>query len=167
MRRSHTLGDEVMPTTKTKRNQRIALPAVLVEILRWHVDALPEGPMRDSELLFPSDTGGFRATSVLKKPFDDVAKAIGLKKHVSPRAMRRTFQDLARAASVGDLVTRAVSGHATEEMQRHYSTVRADEIRSGLDQVAKVVQLDVLHPAAQGPGGMHGGMHREGTKKSA
>lgn len=166
VRRSHTLGDEVMPTTKTKRNQRIALPAVLVEILRWHIDALPEGPMRDSELLFPSDTGGFRATSVLKKPFDDVAKAIGLKKHVSPRAMRRTFQDLARAASVGDLVTRAVSGHATEEMQRHYSTVRADEIRSGLDQVAKVVHLDALRPAPR-PGGVPGGVPGGGTKKSA
>jgi len=60
-----------------------------------------------------------------------------LKKHVSPRTMRRTFQDLARAASVGDLVTRAVSGHQTEDMQRHYSTVRAEEIRGSLRRVAE------------------------------
>lgn len=162
VRRSQTLGDEVMPTTKTKRNQRIALPASVVDILRWHIDSLPEGPMRESELLFPSETGGFRATSVLKKPFDDVTAAIGLKKHVSPRAMRRTFQDLARAASVGDLVTRAVSGHATEEMQRHYSTVRVEEIRQGLRRVADVVSLDTFRP-----GGVQSGVREDGEKQSA
>jgi hypothetical protein len=37
--------------------------------------------------------------------------------------MRRTFQDLARAAEVRDIVTRSASGHSTEAMQRHYSTV--------------------------------------------
>jgi hypothetical protein len=52
--------------------------------------------------------------------------------------MRRTFQDLARAAEVRDVVTRAVSGHVTEAMQRHYSTVAPDEMRQGL---AKVVSL--------------------------
>src|SRR5579863_9206197 len=35
--------------------------------------------------------------------------------------MRRTFQALARAADVKDIVTRSVSRHSTEEMQRHYS----------------------------------------------
>jgi hypothetical protein len=52
--------------------------------------------------------------------------------------MRRTFQDLSRAAGVNDIVTRAISGHATEAMQRHYSTVSDDEMRTGL---AKVVSL--------------------------
>ena len=118
--------------------------------------------MRESELLFPSETGGYRATSVLKKPFDDVAKAIGLTKHVSPRAMRRTFQDLARAASVGDLVTRAVSGHATEDMQRHYSTVGSDEIRRSLGRVADVVSLDAFRP-----GGVQSGVREETKKQSA
>ena len=162
VRRSQTLGDEIMPTTKTKRNQRIALPASVVDILRWHIDNLPEGPMRTSELLFPSESGGFRATSVLKKPFDDVGRAIGLAKHVSPRAMRRTFQDLARAAAVGDLVTRAVSGHATEQMHRHYSTVGVEEIRTGLGRVAEVVDLDAFRPS-----GVQGGVREGGDKQSA
>ena len=39
---------------------------------------------------------------------------IGLTKHVSPKAMRRTFQDLARAAEVKDIVTRAISGRDGE-----------------------------------------------------
>jgi hypothetical protein len=39
------------------------------------------------------------------------------------RALRRTFNDRARAAQVNDLVTRSISGHLTEKMQTHYSTV--------------------------------------------
>jgi integrase len=170
VRRSHTVSDEVMGTTKTGVPQHITLPKELVAILRWHIDMLPdEGPMAESELLFPSDTGSFRAPSVLDKPFAVVAKALGLRKHITPRAMRRTFQDLARTARVDDIVTRAVSGHATEAMQHHYSTVYQNEIHDG---IARIVALAGLSkgPAdegekadlgeAQRPGGMHGGMHR-------
>lgn len=139
VRRSHTVGEEVMHTTKTHKRQRIALPADLLDILRWHADSLPdEGPMKESDLLFPSEVGGFRAPSVLDKPFRIVAKELRLRKRISPRAMRRTFQDLARAASVRDLVTRSISGHATEEMQRHYSTVGETEQREGLAQIVSL-----------------------------
>ena len=41
-------------------------------------------------------------------------------------------------SAVGDLVTRSISGHATEEMQRHYSTVGETEQRAG---IARVVSL--------------------------
>ncbi len=50
--------------------------------------------------------------------------------------MRRTFQDLARQANVPDLVTRAISGHATERMQRRYSTAHLEEIRDAVGKVA-------------------------------
>jgi hypothetical protein len=83
---------------------------------------LPAGPMRESDLLFPSDTGGYCASSCLAKPFDEVAKVIKLGKHLPPRAMRRSFQDLARAASVSDVVTRAISGHATETTAQSRAT---------------------------------------------
>jgi hypothetical protein len=46
--------------------------------------------------------------------------------------MRRTFQDLGRAAQVHDFVTMAISGHATSVMHEHYSTVAPDEVRDGL-----------------------------------
>ena len=59
--------------------------------------------------------------------------------------MRRTFQDLARAAEVRDIVTRSISGHSTEAMQRHYSTVSGKEQREGL---AKVVELAKFRQAA-------------------
>ena len=155
--RSHTRRSEVMETTKTGLRQRIALPPEMMDILRWHAAGLPSGPMRDSELLFPSTSGGFRAASCLDDLFRDVAKAMGLAKRLTPRALRRTFQDLARAAEVKDVVTRAISGHATESMQRHYSTVRQEEIRSGL---ARVVSLAGFRQALgqAGSGGVQGGV---------
>jgi hypothetical protein len=54
--------------------------------------------------------------------------------------MRRTFNDGARAAQLHDVVTRSISGHQTEQMQRHYSTAQADEQR---EELAKVYSLMV------------------------
>ena len=116
VRRSHTRHDEVMEATKQKTRYRITLPDDLMAILRWHVDRLPPGPMRDSELLFPSETGGFRSASALDKPFREVGEAINLRKRITPRAMRRTFQDLARNADIETIVRQKICGHATQEM---------------------------------------------------
>jgi hypothetical protein len=52
--------------------------------------------------------------------------------------MRRTFNDLMRAAQVEAIVTRSISGHMTERMQDHYSTVSGAEQRAG---IAKVIAL--------------------------
>jgi hypothetical protein len=43
-----------------------------------------------------------------------------------------------RDERLSDIVTRAISGHATETMQRHYSTVASTEVRAGL---AKVIDI--------------------------
>lgn len=87
---------------------------------------------------------------MLQKPFAVVAKEIGLHKRVSPRAMRRTFQDLASAAGVHDLVTRKVSGHLTEEMQRHDSTADQDEIHEGIARIVSKVGLREAHRSSEG-----------------
>jgi hypothetical protein len=68
----------VLEATKTSTRFRVTLPVEVMEILRWHVDALPEGPMRESDLLFPSDVGGFRSPTALDKPFKDVCKNLSL-----------------------------------------------------------------------------------------
>lgn len=139
IRRSQTIGDKVMETTKTDLHQRLTLPRELLDVLRWHVDEqLLHKPMRLSDLLFPSVSGGFRARSVLDKPFADVSKKIGLKFNFTPRGMRRTYQDLARAAGIHDAVTRAISGHATPAMQLHYSTARGSEVKAALAKVAQI-----------------------------
>ncbi len=93
---------------------------------------------QDSSLLFPSLTGGFRARNVLDKPFRRVRDAIDLPYLITAKGMRRTFQDLTRAARVDDVVTRSISGHLTEEMQVHYSSVLQEEQRVS---IAKVIEL--------------------------
>jgi len=75
---------------------------------------------------------------VLNKPFSDVVEETGLGKRFTQRGLRRTFNDLARAARVDALVTRSISGHLTEKVQQHYSTVNSDEQRQG---IAKVIEL--------------------------
>ena len=153
VRQSQTLGDEIMPCTKTGTTQRLTLPEELFDVLRWHVATqLRVEPMRQSDLLFPSELGGFRARSVLDRPFAEVVRAIGLTKRITPRGMRRSFQDLARLAQVADVVTRSISGHATETMQRHYSTVSPKEQADGLARL-----LELVRPADGERGGRIGG----------
>lgn len=148
IRRSHSARrDQILERTKTGKRQRIPLPEPIMETLRKHVAALAEGPMRESELLFPAWDGGVRSRGVLVKPFAMVEKAIGLKKHVTPRAMRRTLQDLCRETQVPDVVTRAISGHATEAM--HITTHRFAETRS--ESASATLSLSSVHRAKARP----------------
>jgi integrase len=144
IRRSHTRGDEVMEATKQKTRYRITLPADLLAILLWHADRLPPGPMKDSELLFPSETGSFRSPSALDKPFSEVGKAIRLRKRITPRAMRRTFQDLARNADIEAIVRQKICGHATDEMSDLYSTVPQREIQAAVGAVISLAKYREL-----------------------
>ena len=166
VRRSHGRKQEIMDTTKTKAHQRLALPADLMAILRRHVENLPTGKQEDSDLLFPSCLGGLRSPSTLDKPFQDVVDALKLTKRITPRGMRRTFQDIARAAEIGDVVTRAVSGHATEAMQQRYSTVAPEEMR---ESIGKVISLAKMKEAMADTshGGVQGGVHDAEKKKAS
>ena len=156
VRRSHSLGDAVMRTTKQKRRYAIDLPHEAMDVLRWHVDSQLKTPeQQDSDLLFPAVNGAFRSPSVLNKPLADIAEELKLGKQITQRALRRTFNDLARAAHVNDLVTRSISGHLTETMQHHYSTVNGNEQREALAKVIRLFAND-----ARVPSGEHGGEHR-------
>lgn len=146
VRRSHTRGTEVMEATKTGRDQRIRLPPVLVAALREHVESLT-GRAAASELLFPSTTGSYLPDKPLRAAIVEVAAAIGIPYRLTTRGLRRTFQDLSREAGVADVVTRAISGHATEAMQRHYSTARDHEVETSL---ARVIDIATARRASAG-----------------
>jgi integrase len=160
IRRSQTRGREVMNKTKTGVKQRITLPEDVMEVLRWHVEThLPTPQQQGSDLLFPSVTGRFRAPSVLNKPFADVANTIGLGKKFTQRGLRRTFNDLARNANVEGLVTKSISGHLTDRMKDHYSTVSAAEQSEGIGRVIKLVEESApANEQIAEDGGMHCGM---------
>jgi hypothetical protein len=138
LRRSNPSGDEIVDQTKTKLDQDLPLPPSLIRALRSHVAELPLGSMRASVYLFPSTTGGMRSRSVLDKPFRDVLKALGWTIKLTPKGMRRTFNDLARQAQVHDIILRAISGHQTEKMQRHYSTAQREEMRAAVGKVISI-----------------------------
>ena len=152
-----------MRTTKQKRRYGINLPDEAMAILRWHVETqlrMPE--QRDSDLLFPAITGGFRAPCVLNKPLAEVAEDMKLGKKITPRALRRTASDLHRNAEIDDVVTRSITGWLTPAMQEHYSSVNGGEQRKAIARVIRIFSA---------PGGEHGGEHLpasgEQTKKAS
>ena len=156
IRRSHTRGDVEMIGTKTGGDDEISVPEELMDVLRWHVETqLRPGPQRESELMFPSEVGGYRSPSSLDKPFAAVTRAIELKKRITPRAMRRSFQDLCRTAEVKDVVARSICGHATEAMTVRYSSVSNQEQVKGLARMIRLMDRSPqAKPAAPiGPGG--------------
>jgi integrase len=149
VRRSQTIGDTVLNVTKQKTRYVIELPAGVIEVLRWHMETqLETEEQRDSDLLFPAVTGGFRAPTVLNKPFAAVSEAIELGYAFTQSGMRRTFNDLMRAAQVEAIVTRSISGHLTERMQEHYSTVSGAEQRAGIAKVIDLMAPRKRHHAA-------------------
>lgn len=136
VRRSHTAGNTVMNTTKQKTRYTIELPDEVVAVLEWHVAtqlATPE--QQRSDLLFPSVTGGYRAPTVLNKPFAVVSEEMRLGYPFTQKGMRRTFNDLARAANIDALVTKSISGHKTDRMVELYSTVTGAEQRTSIGKV--------------------------------
>lgn len=93
---------------------------------------------KESDLLFPAEDGTFRSENFLTKVFAKVAGLIGLKKTFTPRGMRRTFNDLMRVVKVEAIVTKSISGHLTDRMREHYSTVTPDEQRASIGNVVSL-----------------------------
>jgi integrase len=139
IRRSRGTKGRVMEMTKTNHDQVIKVLEFVLSVLRWHVDKqLTTRDMERSELLFPSEVGGFRSNSALTKPFNVIAKTMNLTKQISPKAMRRSFQDTMREAQVANVVVRSISGHLTDQMQQRYSTARGHEQEQA---IARIVDL--------------------------
>lgn len=138
VRRSHSRKQKIMDKTKTGKDGSITLPAAMIAILRSHVERLT-GKQLESDLLFPAADGRLRTRGVLVKPFAVIAKAMGITYPLTPKAMRRSFQDIAREANLHDAVTRSISGHHTPEMQIHYSTARGDEQRAALEKTHALI----------------------------
>jgi hypothetical protein len=148
-RRSYTIGATIMETTKTGAEPEVPLPDELVAELAAHIERLDADPVTaKSDLLFPSlRTGKMLSSTVLRKPFAAVMAKLGLKKKLTAKAMRRTYQDLADEAQMRAAAAMAVSGHKTPAMKLHYSTPNDDEVRAG---VGKVIRLATARTKASG-----------------
>jgi len=76
-------------------------------------------------------------------------------KRFTVHGLRYTFTDLVRRANVDAVVRRALTGHVTEEMQRHYSTVGLDEKRAAIAGVLRLVppEPNLADGGSRGTGG--------------
>jgi hypothetical protein len=72
-----------------------------------------------------------------------------LAKPISPKAMRRSFQDAMLEAQVANVVVRSISGHLTEQMQQRCSTARGHEQESA---IARIIDLTRVQRRGQEEG---------------
>lgn len=135
IRRSNSLAQEVMNTTKTDLCYRLGLPEDVMASLEAHRAAL-RGKRKRSDLLFPSKRGGLMSRSALDKPFAAVSDALKLPFTLTPRGMRRTYQDLGRLAGIEKQVRKAICGHEDDDSTERYSTIRAEEMGRAIAKIS-------------------------------
>ena len=141
IRRRQVRGD-IAPVSRKKRAPRTyPLDAELAGILRRHRERMvaSEQPNLDSGWVFLSRTGTLLVSSSMAKTWPLCMKAAGIEGRFTPHGLRRTFNDLARRAGIDGITTRALTGHVTERMQEHYSTVGLDEKRAAIASVVRLV----------------------------
>jgi integrase len=63
--------------------------------------------------------------------------AAGISERFTVHGLRRTFNDVTRRAKVDPLVIKSITGHVTEDMREHYSTVDLEEKRQAVATVVK------------------------------
>lgn len=130
-------------TTKTDTKRTAPLLPTLAAILGDHRRSLDyEGlPTAGDVWLFPSRVVRHRGKPMhkkaLRKPLLLALAAAKLEDRLTTHGLRRTFNDLMRQVSTGEVV-RSIMGHVTERMTEHYSHVRMTE---KADAAAKVVRL--------------------------
>jgi len=135
---------KVGPVSRRKRAPR-EFPMVpeLAVVLREHREAMlqPQVPGFGSGWVFPSLAGTLRCPGSLWKSWQGCLAAIGMDRRFTVHGLRRTFNDLARRAGADGIVIRSLTGHVTEKMREHYSTVALDEKRQTAGDVAQLVNM--------------------------
>jgi integrase len=133
----------VGPVSRKKRAPReYPLVPELADILREHRREMVEtqAPGVESGYCFPSKWGTLRGPAGMYKAKNQALKAIGVTERFTIHGLRRTFNDLARRAGIDAVVTRSLTGHVTEKMREHYSTVGLDEKREAIARVVSLVR---------------------------
>jgi hypothetical protein len=96
------------------------------------------GTLRDrANAISQNETGC--TTGAIGKAWKASLKAAKIHKRFTPHGRRYTFTDLVRRANVDVVVRRALTGHVTEEMQRHYSNASLDQKRAAVTGVIRLV----------------------------
>lgn len=158
---------KVGPVSRKKRAPKeYPVEPELAEILKWHRQRLlkEQAPGLAAGWMFPSSTGTPRTPNSLDRAWVRCLKEAEIKHRFTVHGLRYTFTDLVRRANVDAVVRRALTGHVTEEMQRHYSTVGLDEKRAAIAGVIRLVPPTERRqsPVCDGSGGTNGGTNEPG-----
>jgi integrase len=166
--RKHFRG-KVGPVSRKKRAPKeYPVEPELAQVLRDHRVRLlgAQGTERgggdggEAGWMFPSAEGTLRTPNSLDRAWARCLKQAGITKRFTVHGLRYTFTDLVRRANVDAVVRRALTGHVTEQMQRHYSTVGMDEKRAaiaGVLRLAPVERKAVVDVGVAPRGGTSGG----------
>jgi integrase len=129
-------------TRKKQVPKEFPLEPELTTILREHRQRLLEtqAPGLNSGWIFPSvRTGELRGSNSMAKAWKRCLKAAGITERFTPHGLRRTFNDMLRRAKVDPVIAKALTGHVTEQMREHYSTVGLDEKRAAVASVLRLL----------------------------
>jgi len=161
--RKHFRG-EIGPVSRKKRAPKeYPVEPELTEILREHRQRMLRDQAKGIEAgwMFPSTEGTLRTPNSLDRAWAKCLKHAKITKRFTVHGLRYTFTDLVRRANVDAVVRRALTGHVTEEMQRHYSTVGMDEKRAAIAGVLRLVP-----PEPRPGGGSRGGSEFTPTQEA-
>jgi len=154
-------------TRKKQAVKEYPVEPELAEILRDHRRRMlkEQAPGLSKGLMFPSKVGTYRTPNTLDIAWARCLALANIEKRFTPHGLRYTFTDLVRRANVDAVVRRALTGHVTEEMQRHYSTVGIDEKRAAIAGVMRLVPP--ITPTSPNEGGVKGGVLPENEGSSS
>lgn len=135
---------EFRALTKTRRARIVGVPASLASKLRGYQAELvrKQHVGLQSGLMFPGRRKEPRPISAghVSDVLRAACEAAGIEKRFTSHGFRRSLTDLLRQAHVDPVVAAGLTGHETERMRKHYSTVRANEARDAGERVAVLVQ---------------------------
>lgn len=167
IRRSHTRGEIVMDSTKNAEDLELPLDPAILELLRWHVAHYAR---EGSDLLFPGRDGSYLSRNAIAywfavcearlrhvegcpeaihrppkkgepKRVPVCAGCTAFGKHITPRAMRRSFYNLTARTAAQDAMIRSISGHRTPGMADRYRSQSLPGQRALMGEVVSLAKV--------------------------
>ncbi len=141
VRRKQSRG-RIAPVSRKKRAPPvIPVTPELKEALTEHRKLLEQDKVPNRHtLMFPSATGTLRTPNTLDFAKQKCLELAGIERRFTIHGCRYSFTDLTRLAKVDAVTRRALTGHVTEQMQRHYSSVDVAEKREAMEAAMNVLK---------------------------
>jgi integrase len=141
VRRAHVKGIISEVNKIKKAPSQAPLADIVVEKLKAHrVQLMKEGTDNPDGWCFPGLSGKPKVPSSIRKPWKKALSWAAIYHRFSVHGLRRSFNDLCRRAKVDGIIVRSFTGHSSDEMREHYSSVGTEEKR---ETVGKILQLVV------------------------